>query len=307
LNDGAAIATVVADRLVALARTEPESSVRSELAYAAGRLDTATSLAVVGGLLGHQEDLADKHIPLRIWWTLEEKISSNPDAVLNWMEEADVWRTPMFSRHIAPRIAQRLAAERGDRASFRRIDPEGDWKEYARYPRNPLPNHKGDYTDWETNYTPAVSARNLARLTRFLNMAPTAERDRLLAGSNTRAEERSDAGRAAFLTYCAPCHQNDGSGMDRLAKPLRNSQWVLGDGELLARIALNGLKGDLLMPPMGTLDDQQLAAILTYIRGAWGHDAEPISKDLVERVRAESRLRTTPWTANELSALRRKQ
>jgi len=257
-------------------------------------------------LIRHEEDLADKHIPLRIWWALEEKITSDADAVLNWMEEADVWRTPMFSRHIAPRIAQRFAAERGDRASFRRIDPEGDWKEYARYPRNPLPNHKGDYTEWETNDTPAVSARNLARLRRFLATAPAAERDRLLAGSSARDEERSDEGRTAFLTYCAPCHQNDGTGMDRLARPLRNSQWVLGDGELLVRIALNGLKGDLLMPPMNALDDQQLAAILTYIRGAWGHDAEPISRDLVERVRAESGARTMPWTAGELSALRNK-
>ena len=29
-------------------------------------------------------------------------------------------------------------------------------------------------------------------------------------------------------------------------------------------------KGDLLMPPMGTLDDRQLAAILTYVRACLG-------------------------------------
>jgi mono/diheme cytochrome c family protein len=91
--------------------------------------------------------------------------------------------------------------------------------------------------------------------------------------------------------------------MARLAAPLRNSRWVLGREDLLARIVLNGLKGELLMPPMGTLDDQQLAAILTYIRRAWGHQAGPVSPDILERVRAQSQGRQAPWTVNELSAL----
>jgi mono/diheme cytochrome c family protein len=91
--------------------------------------------------------------------------------------------------------------------------------------------------------------------------------------------------------------------MTRLAAPLRNSKWVLGREDLLARIVLNGLKGELLMPPMGTLDDQQLAAILTYIRRAWGHEAGPVSPEILARVRAQSQGRQTPWTATELSAL----
>ena len=91
--------------------------------------------------------------------------------------------------------------------------------------------------------------------------------------------------------------------MARLATPLRNSKWVLGNEELLIRIVLNGLKGDLLMPAMGTLDDQQLAAILTYTRRAWGHEAGPVSPATVGRVRAGSQGRQSPWTVSELSAL----
>lgn len=74
--------------------------------------------------------------------------------------------------------------------------------------------------------------------------------------------------------------------MERLATPLRNSKGVLGDEERLTRIVLNGLKGELLMPPMGTLDDRQIADILTYIRHAWGHEAGPTSPETVKRVRA---------------------
>ena len=91
------------------------------------------------------------------------------------------------------------------------------------------------------------------------------------------------------MIHCAPCHQTDGSGMARLAAPLRNSRWVLGREDLLARIVLNGLKGELLMPPMGTLDDQQLGAILTYIRRAWGHEAGPVSPEILQRVRTVAR------------------
>ena len=112
-----------------------------------------------------------------------------------------------------------------------------------------------------------------------------------------------EGGKDAFVTTCAPCHQTDGSGMERLGAPLRNSPWVLGQEELLIRIVLNGVKNDLLMPPMGTLDDRQLAGILTYVRGAWGHQAAPISAATVARVRAASKDRQTPWTRRELTAL----
>jgi mono/diheme cytochrome c family protein len=92
--------------------------------------------------------------------------------------------------------------------------------------------------------------------------------------------------------------------MERLATPLRNSKWVLGAEEPLIRIVLNGLKGELLMPAMGNLDDQQVAATLTYIRRAWGHEAGPISPDTVETIRAASQGRQAPWTVSELSAMR---
>lgn len=370
LRESRAIAPAARERLVSLARNEPDAGVRSALAHAAGRLDAGDTLAVLQALILRDEDVGDKHIPLRIWWTLEEKMTNDADVVLKWLEGSDVWQARMFSEHLATRIARRLAADRGDTQAFTRIDPDTDWKAYAQHPRTRMPGGKGDYTDWTTNDTPAIGERNLDRLARLLEMAPSpALRGRLLAGANAgldqgpapahvparlmavigrwwnelprsgdllevaarlghpgavheqaraaagggatrgdgnpRAAGAADSrGSDAFLTHCAPCHQTDGSGMERLARPLRNSPWVLGHEDLLVRIVLNGLKGELLMPPMGTLDDRQIAAILTYIRAAWGHAAPSISPGTVARVRAESRQRTAPWTRHELSALR---
>jgi putative membrane-bound dehydrogenase-like protein len=368
LNHAGAITRPLRQRLVGLARSEPDAEVRSELASTATRLEADAALAVLHELIRRQEDVSDKHIPLRIWWALENKITSDADLVLSWLEKDGVWQEPVFAEHLAGRIARRLAADRGNSHSFARIDPDRNWKEYAQHPRSQMPGGKGDYSDWETNYTPEISDRNLTRLARLLEMAPVTHRDRLLAGVKAGLEQGAapervpvrlsavidrwwsdgpqtgalldvaarlrhpeamkkaiaaagdpgsgrtakeltagpiayERGREAFLIHCAPCHQTDGSGMARLAAPLRNSRWVLGREDLLARIVLNGLKGELLMPPMGTLDDQQLAAILTYIRRAWGHQAGPVSPEILESVRARSQGRQAPWTANELSAL----
>jgi putative membrane-bound dehydrogenase-like protein len=366
-NHPGSIARPMHERLARLARSEPDAEVRSELASLAGRLEADDALAVLRELILRREDVSDKHIPLRIWWAIEKKITSDAEAVLLWLEKAGLWQDPLFTEHLAGRIARRLAADRGDRPSFTRIDPAKNWKEYARYPRSRMPGGKGDYTEWETNYTPEVSDRSLTRLARLLEMAPAVLRDRLLGGIQLGLQQGAGAaqvpkrlstvidrwwadlprtgvlldvaarlghaeaakqaralaaarggagagrertagtvperGREAFLTQCAPCHQDDGSGMARLATPLRNSKWVLGHEEQLIRIVLNGLKGDLLMPAMGTLDDQQLAAILTYTRRAWGHEAGAVSPVTVAMVRAASAGRKSPWTVSELSAL----
>jgi mono/diheme cytochrome c family protein len=60
----------------------------------------------------------------------------------------------------------------------------------------------------------------------------------------------------------------------------------------------------MLMPAMGTLDDAQLAAILSYIRTAWGHKASQISPETIRKVRTKSLERNGPWTRDELARLR---
>ena len=328
LQSPGTLARPVHERMVRLARSEPDSEVRSELANSAGRLQPQQALELLQESIGRDEDVPDKHIPLRIWWALEDTITRDADLVLGWLEKSTVWQAPLFTEHLAGRVARRLAADRGDTPAFRRKDPDTNWKLYAEHPRTLMPGGKGDYTEWETNYTPRISQRNLARVVRLLEMPAAARhRERLLAGVTAGLQQgaapeqmperllamlgkgarglpaAAEPGREAFETTCAPCHQTDGTGMERLGAPLRNSPWVLGQEELLVRIVLNGLKGDLLMPPMGTLDDRQIAGILSYIRRTWGHQAGAISPDTVARVRAESNGRRTPWTRPELSAL----
>ena len=283
------------DTLIVLARSEADAEARSELADATARLEPAAALAVLQELI-RREDAPDKHVPLRIWWALEERITRDADGVLSWFEKAGLWQAPLFGQHLAGRIARRLAADRGDSPSFTRVDPDTNWKQYAWHPRSRMPGGKGDYTEWATNYTPEVSDRNLTRLARLLEwrrphprshdrwcqcwtgtrparatdtpapLGPLGDAWQAGSASHSRCHDRARQERVPD-PLCAV--SSDGRERDAEARPAAEElALVLGSEDLLGRIVLNGLKGEMLMPAMGTLDDQQLSAILTYVRGA---------------------------------------
>ena len=103
--------------------------------------------------------------------------------------------------------------------------------------------------------------------------------------------------------------------MKRFAPPLINSEWVLGEEKRLILLLLQGMQGpvtvnntiydvpDILpeMPAFSTIENNDLAAIMTYIRNAWGHHAPPIEAGRVGHIRFRSQGKITPWTAEELS------
>ncbi len=100
-----------------------------------------------------------------------------------------------------------------------------------------------------------------------------------------------EQGRAAYA-ICAACHQTDGRGLPSVAPPLAGAASVNGPPQALIDIVLHGRDVDAAypsMPPLAGLPDDQLAAILTYVRQAWGNAAPPISVDDVRKRRATAR------------------
>ena len=58
------------------------------------------------------------------------------------------------------------------------------------------------------------------------------------------------------------------------------------------------------MPPIGsTLNDDQIAAVLTYVRREWGQTGDPVNPATVRTTRAQTASRTRPWTHDELLAM----
>jgi mono/diheme cytochrome c family protein len=123
----------------------------------------------------------------------------------------------------------------------------------------------------------------------------------------TAAEQaRYAAGEQQYLGTCAGCHQARGTGLAGVAKPLVGSPWVLGAPVRLIRIVLNGKEGEMLMPPIGgSLTNDQIANVLTYVRRSWGNNAAPIDPSDVAEVRGATAGRNKPWTEAELSRISR--
>lgn len=125
------------------------------------------------------------------------------------------------------------------------------------------------------------------------------------------------SGRQQYLSICAGCHGTDGQGIKRFGPPLVQSEWVLGDPRKLSLILLHGMEGPLevngkrydapdilpVMPSHSVVDDAHIAAILTYIRNEWGHQAGPVKRGLVGKTRVQSQGKVVPWKAEELQQL----
>ncbi len=116
-----------------------------------------------------------------------------------------------------------------------------------------------------------------------------------------------------FTLYCSACHGADGKGATGgTFPPLAESPWLSGDPDRAVKVVLCGLTGpvdvlgktyNLEMPPQGAvLPDDQIAAILTYVRSSWGNNASAVTPETVKTIRAAT-ARKTAWTAPEILKL----
>lgn len=97
--------------------------------------------------------------------------------------------------------------------------------------------------------------------------------------------------------HCITCHQENGLGLPAAQfPPIAETQWVNGDPERLIKLTLHGLFGPIKvkgkdypglvpMTPFKGLSDEEIAAVLTYVRNTFGNRAEPIFPAIVKRVR----------------------
>ena len=136
------------------------------------------------------------------------------------------------------------------------------------------------------------------------------------SASELSAQEKVNfaKGKTIYGSLCASCHGAEGEGMEMLAPPLVNSEWVTGNPDRLARILLHGLEGTIdvngktyqppkilpAMPPVGMMSNNDLAATMTYIRRAWDHTASPVSSGDIQRNRDLTAAQKGAYQASEL-------
>lgn len=136
-------------------------------------------------------------------------------------------------------------------------------------------------------------------------------------------QDQIDQGKEIYMKagpgggMCFTCHQANGEGLAGQFPPLAGSDWVLGDKGRLIKISMYGLMGEIevngvkynnvMAPPgipPGSLTDEQIANVLTYIRNDWGNSASAVSPEEVASVRAslKGRAPMQMFTAAELSS-----
>jgi mono/diheme cytochrome c family protein len=120
-------------------------------------------------------------------------------------------------------------------------------------------------------------------------------------------------GKKLFEMNCGVCHGLDGLGKPGQAPPLAGSEWVMAKGvQRLVHIPLAGLNGTIMVKgqqmsfpaPMiaigATMSDDDLAAVLTYIRNSWGNKAGEVTGDDIKKIRAQIGGNAQPMSADQL-------
>jgi mono/diheme cytochrome c family protein len=124
-----------------------------------------------------------------------------------------------------------------------------------------------------------------------------------------------DRGGQIYNELCFACHGPDAMGTPKpelattMAPALAGSPRVNGHRDYIIKVVLNGLAGPVdgktytdMMIPMGTQNDEWVAAVGSFVRNNFGNSGGFITPADVARVRAASAGRTALWTLPELTA-----
>lgn len=142
------------------------------------------------------------------------------------------------------------------------------------------------------NSTRHLSADDVGAIAVYLKSLPANSRE----SGDAASEEVLRAGSIQYDIHCGTCHLPTGEGSPETGPPMLGSPVVLDtDPSSLINITLYGAqlpavapstewqaRGWKRMEPYANkLSDEQVAALLSYMRSAWGHEAGAVSKEQV--------------------------
>jgi mono/diheme cytochrome c family protein len=166
-----------------------------------------------------------------------------------------------------------------------------DIVEYLKTGRNKSSGAAGLMAEVVENSTSKMSDADLAAIATYLKDQPGKGDET----SSQPAQASMDAGKAIYADTCAACHQAEGKGVVRMFPPLKGDAVAQqSDPSTVIRVILEGaMTATTGQRPTGTampafawkLSDDQVAAVATYVRNAWGNKASPVSADQVAAMR----------------------
>lgn len=112
--------------------------------------------------------------------------------------------------------------------------------------------------------------------------------------------------------HCITCHQPDGEGLPAaMFPPLSQTKWVQGSEERLIKLTLHGLlgpievkgkkyPGQVPMTSFKQLPDEEIAAVLTYVRNTFGNKAPMITPAKVKEIREATKAQNGFYSPTDL-------
>jgi mono/diheme cytochrome c family protein len=145
-----------------------------------------------------------------------------------------------------------------------------------------------------------LSEADVRAIAVYLKTLPTRSTEAVSAPATVALTEQKNRltplGKKIYEAQCAVCHATEGQGKLPHFPPLANNQSIqMNSAVNPIRMVLNGgyapgtFKNPMPygMPPFAqTLSDEEIAAVVTYIRTAWGNHGAPVSAREVNTLRA---------------------
>ncbi len=153
----------------------------------------------------------------------------------------------------------------------------------------------------------AMFGQMIARVQQMMSELPV---DKDITTSVSKTPSSVSTGASLYVSNCSSCHGAKGDGIKSAFPPINGSSIVQGDKKTLAKILLHGLQGQVTvrgdqyngtMPAFGNvLNDDQISAILTYVRSMPGNKGNSVSTEEVSSVRKNIASHPQAWTPDEL-------
>jgi mono/diheme cytochrome c family protein len=109
-------------------------------------------------------------------------------------------------------------------------------------------------------------------------------------GCTPKTDPSFEQGKEIYQTDCVACHGRDGGGVLYSEAVLNKSAFVTGNPEKVIAVILHGKVGGGVMPSwQENLQDQEVAAVATYIRQAWSNHADAVTGAMVNKIRTSEK------------------
>jgi mono/diheme cytochrome c family protein len=162
--------------------------------------------------------------------------------------------------------------------------------------------------DYGMEATEQEKSKLLAYLTAYLGQTPPPAKTPATAGGTAAKAD----GKTVWQENCAACHGDEGEGQPGNFPRLAGNPDLFKDRAFPVLVVLHGISGpitvkgqsyDSAMPAFGHLSDAEIAAVVNFVRSAWGNDAKasqvkPVTPDLVAVQRKQ------PMSPSEVHARR---